>query len=282
MTSRNFSIGELEKKELLTFDLLYRLNAKKSMSVLLDREQEFLENSFTEALAEQLIQINSDDEYELSQSGKEKLIHFGKMFQRFKDLAIFKCVNSELPEPKNGQKDQRFGGYHDQATPPETEDFRVMVFENFFKRENRKAPLHLFVFFSLIENLNLDNQEEDWIWQLANGSIFDELKEIIDSQISAEEICPEGWTENEIVDEIYRAGMKELKRCYEEDLQKFNPEEQYQDQGNFWKEDLPHRHNQEDSRYNDYYEPYWEPQVGVGTAFCVGAFAGLATCALLS
>ena len=103
ITIQTGEAGKIVNKVLVAQDVFYPGENEPHeyyMSVLLDREQEFLESSFTTALADELIQINSDDEYELSEHGKEKLIHFGKMFQRFKDLAIFKCVNSELPEPE--------------------------------------------------------------------------------------------------------------------------------------------------------------------------------------
>lgn len=281
MSFRNFQIGELEKQEIIRFDLLFRINAKGSLSVLLDREQEFLEQEMVYLLNEGLLQINDQDEYELSEKGKETLLNYGKMFQRFRDLSIFKCVYAHEAEPTEGEADRRFGSYEETACPPESEDYRLVIFENFCKRENRKCPLHLFVFFSLIENLKIEHEESDWIWKLANGEMFTLIEDIVNSQPTAEEICPEGLTPEELVDEIYLAGMKELKRCYLQDQKKYDFQVQHKDSEPFWVAD-PNEELAARANHYHYYEPYFEPQVDLGSALFVGAFAGLATCALLS
>lgn len=287
MGYRTIHIDEAQQQEIIEFDILYRVNAQKNgeASVLLDRANAWLEPKFSEMTAAGYLEINERDNYALSEKGKQRLSQFGAMFKRFKDLSIFKCVYPEAPGPENeGDVDERFGAYHEEAQPPYSEDYRVAIFENFCQREGRKAPLHLFAFFSMIENIRPSQSEEDWIWALSSGELFDRIQAALESQPNAASICPDGWTENDIIDEIYRAGMKEMKRCFENDRDKMDPDALANDQEDFWIEEVI----EDDPRHYDqrepmvYYEPYYDNRVSVGSALCVGAFAGLATCAILS
>lgn len=288
MAYRQFSIDEAQQNEIVEFDILYRINAQKNgeASVLLDRANEWLEPKFREMLQLGLLAINERDSYSLSEKGKEKLLAYGTMFKKFKDLSIFKCVYPEAPAPDEGQVDERFGAYHEEAHPPMSEDYRILIFENFCQRENRKAPLHLFAFFSLVENLRPNSSEEDWVWALSSGELFPRIEEAVNSQPNAAAICPDGWTENDIVDEIYKAGMQEMKRCFDHDRDKLSPDNMEDDQKEFWVEEVvEERYGDRDGDqygYDPYYDPYFDPRPSMGSAILVGAFAGLATCAILS
>jgi hypothetical protein len=288
MTYRNFHLTESDKSEIINFDILYRINAQKhgEAGVLLNRANEWLEPKFGELFAQGLLVINERDHYALSASGKALLLDYGKMFQRFKDLSIFKCVYPQAPAPQHeGDPDERFGAYAEEAHPPQSEDYRVLIFENFCQREGLRPPLHLFVFFSLIENFRLLKGEEDWVWGLASGEIFTSLQSVIESHPNAESIAPEGWSANDIVDAIYTAGMAEMKRSFEHEPNKISLEQLQNDQKNFWVEETITENISDNRGYPQgvtYYDPYFDPRVSVGSALCVGAFAGLATCALLS
>jgi hypothetical protein len=208
------------------------------------------------------------------------------MFQCFKDLSIFKCVRPDADAPSPHEPDDRFGAYSEHANPPESEDYRLLIFENFCHRENRAAPLHLFVFFSLVENMRPQQSDDDWIWGLESGELANKIQNIVQSQPSAEEICPEGLTPDQLVDAIYEAGIEELKRCAKMDQNKYNLNDVQQDQADFWQETVITEEVTESSPHHQefYHDPYpeWDNRVSMGSALCVGAFAGLATCVLLS
>ena len=284
MNYRQFHITDAQKNEIVEFDVLYRINAQKNgeASVLLNRANEWLEPKFQELLNDGLLEINDRDSFALSETGKSKLQSYGVMFKRFKDLSIFKCVYPDAPPPEHeGEPDQRFGAYSEEANPPHSEDYRVLIFENFCQREKRQAPLHLFAFFSLIENLRPNDSEEDWVWALSTGELFTRIESAINSQPNAESICPEGWTEDEIIDEIYKAGMAERQRCFKNDQDKMSPDTLQQDQQDFWVEEITE--TIEDDRHEMMHDPYYyDPRPSYGSAILVGAFAGLATCAILS
>ena len=288
MKYRDFKIGEIEKKEVILFDILYRLNSNPESKAhkLIDKSIELVSEYYQELQNDGLVEIVDQNNYTLSESGKQKLHEYGLMFQKFKDLAIFKCVYPDGAEPDESEPDERFGAINEEANPPNSEDYRIAIFENFAKRQNRHAPLHLIAFFSQIENEPLHTKGEHWLMDLISGKYFSELKEIIDSQLSAEAIAPEGWTEDEIIDVIYEAGMIELNRCIEEDNDKFGSDSIQNSESDFWIEETVYEYDDDDyddyyDRRNGYYDPYWEYDAAVGSAFVVGAFAGLATCALL-
>lgn len=284
MNHRQFKITDTQKNEIIEFDVLYRINAQKNgeASVLLDRANEWLEPKFQDLVGSGLLEISDRDSFALSKAGKSKLSDYGVMFKRFKDLSIFKCVYPDVPPPeREGEADQRFGAYSEEANPPHSEDYRVLIFENFCQREKRQAPLHFFAFFSLIENLRPNDSEEDWVWSLSSGEIFSRIETAVSSQPSAESICPEGWTQNEIVDEIYKAGMAERQRCFKDDHDKLSPETLEQDQQDFWVEEVTETVIDDRNEMMD--DPYYHDQrPSYGSAILVGAFAGLATCAILS
>ena len=288
MSYRDFIITEADKSEIIAFDILFRINAQKfgEAGVLLNRANEWLEPKFRELFDRGLLVVNERDHYALSASGKNLLLDYGKMFQRFKDLSIFKCVYPNAPAPERADEpDERFGAFSEEANPPQSEDYRVLIFENFCQREGLRPPLHLFVFFSLIENIRLLQSEEDWVWGLASGQVFEALQSVIESQPSAESIAPEGWSANDIVEAIYSAGMAEMKRSFKHDPHKISLEQLQSENKKFWIEETIIEEQRNDSPYGlgyAYYDPYWDHRVSLGSAFCVGAFAGLATCALLS
>lgn len=281
---RSVSFGKEEREEILLFDILYRINAQKhgKTDLLLNRADEMLSERFA-AFHSQGFLETSEGHYVLSQKGKAQLEAFGVMFQRFKDLSIFKCVIPDAPPPEPGSPDARFGSYHEHPDPPHSEDYRLLIFENFCLREGRHPPLHLFVFFSLVEDRRPAAGEDDWVWDLASGTLFETIAEIIHSQPTADDIAPEGLDGNGIVDAIYQAGMAEMKRCFERDRHKFNPEVMDRDRQDFWVEEtVEESHRGPDHHHDAYYDPYYDPYPSAGAAFCVGAFAGLATCYLLS
>ncbi|MBF0197566.1 MAG: hypothetical protein HQL32_07640 [Planctomycetes bacterium] len=283
MSRNEFSLSQQEKDEIIRFDILYRLNATQNgkISVILNRCEEYLEKSYTKLHSEGLLEINSDNHYYISTQGKELLHQYGVMFQRFRDLAIFKCVFLDGAPPENeGDEDCRFGAYDEHANPPDSEDLRLALFDYFFTKENRKSTLGIIVFFSLIENRRVESDQEDWVWGLENGEIFADIEDIVNSQPYAADICPEGWSEDEIMEEIYMAGTTEMKRCFEADKAKCSQEESENDDKDFWIEEVVEERIIDDE--DDYYDPYWNNSIGVGSAFCIGAFAGLTTCAILS
>ncbi len=284
MARAGFHCGEQHLKEILDFDILFRINANQDgeTSVLLERANAWLEPHFQSLHQRQLLEISERDRYALSQKGKILLTKYGVMFQCFKDLSIFKCVYPDAEAPQEGQPDLRFGSYHDQAKPPHSEDYRVLVFENFCKRENRVAPLHLFVFFSLVENMRPLQSEDDWIWALESGELLDNITSIIHSQPSAEDICPDGMHPDDMVDAIYQAGVDEVKRCAQFDREKYDPDQIQRDQEDFFQETITVE--VEESGGHDMPEPppQWDHRASIAPALCAGAFAGLATCALLS
>jgi len=285
MKYREFKIDKTKKDEIIQFDILYRLNSDSNSKShqLIDKSSDLLNDYYQQLLDNNLIQLKDNSLYALTQNGKDQLTEFGKMFQKFKDLAIFKCVYPEGSEPDEGEVDERFGALHEEANPPISEDYRIAIFENFAKRQNREAPLHLFTFFSQIENEPLHSKGEHWLYDLVSGKYFNQLEDIINSQISAESIAPDGWSEDEIIDVIYETGMKELHRCFEEGDEKYNTEDIQANESDFWIEETVYESDYDDYYYRDpyYYDPYWEYDVGIGSALVVGAFAGLATCALL-
>jgi predicted transcriptional regulator len=285
MNYRTFKFDKTKKDEIILFDILYRLNSDSSSKShkLIDRSSDLVSDYYQQLLDSDLIELKNESNYTLTQSGKDKLTEYGKMFQKFKDLAIFKCVYPEGSAPDDDEPDERFGTINEEANPPVSEDYRIAIFENFSKRQKRHAPLHLFAFFSQIENEPLHSKGEHWLYDLISGKYFNELEDIINTQISAESIAPDGWSDDEIIDVIYEAGMKELNRCFEEDQDKFNQEDLQSNESDFWIEETVYESDCDDYYYRDpyYYDPYWEYDAGIGSALVVGAFAGLATCALL-
>jgi predicted transcriptional regulator len=288
MKYRNFKIGKVEKEEIILFDILYRLNSNPDSKChrIIDKSADIIDPYYQNLLNNNYIKVSEKAIYCLTDQGKEKIVEYGKMFQKFKDLAIFKCVYPDGNEPDESEPDDRFGAINEEANPPESEDYRIAIFENFAKRQNRHAPLHLIAFFSQIENEPLHSKGEHWLYDLIGGKFLSDLEDTINSQLSAEAIAPEGWTEDEIIDVIYEAGMRELNRCFEEDRNKFSAEGIQENESDFWVEETVYEDEYDD--YDDfydrdpyYYDPYWEYDAAVGSALVVGAFAGLATCALL-
>jgi hypothetical protein len=260
------------------------IQGKGEKSVLLSRAEDMLDGEFQKALSEGDLEITEEGLYRLSEKGRRVLSAYGQMFHEFKKLSIFKCVRPDAAPPAPGESDPRFGSLAEVARPPESEDYRLLIFENFCQREGRNAPLHLFIFFSLVENRRHDQNDDGWAWDLASGTLFQQIEEARMTQPRAHQIVPEGWTEDDIVDEIYKGGMAELMRSGKDDDGKYSLETINDDQSSFWmeKEEV-----YEDDyrpvvieRYNDYDEFDNRPSFGAG--LCVGAFAGLATCYLLS
>lgn len=275
-----------QKAEIFSFDVLYRVNAqgKGEKSVLLSRGEDMMSEEFQRALTEGLLELTEEGLFRLSPKGRDALTAYGKMFHEFKRLSIFKCVRPEAPPPEEGEADSRFGGLNEVARPPESEDYRLLIFENFCKREGRNPPLHLFVFFSLVENRNAYQDDGDWAWDLVSGRLFSQIEEAIATQPKAEQIVPDGWTEDQIVDEIFRAGMDELKRCGREDSDKYNVDSLNDEQSSFWtKEEEVSEIDTRPVMVEPYYGyDVFDNRPSFGAGLCVGAFAGLATCYLLS
>lgn len=291
MSFDNFKLTEQHKKEILFLDVLYRINQnpEHEMNKVISEKTDVINSVFDELLAESLISISDKQVYVLAEQGKEKLHQYGLMFQKFRDLAIFKCVFPEEQGPEEeGQIDQRFGALAEQANPPLSEDYRLAIFNNFCQRENRACPAHLFVFFADLETLPLHERDENWVFNLASGSYFAELESRVQSQLSADDFCPEGWTDDEIVEAIYEAGMAEMKRCFDNSDSKFDQQNIQEQDDNIWIEEVVTERDYEDDdddyyhRGRGYYDPYWSYEPGIGAGFVVGAFAGLATCALLA
>jgi len=279
-------LTEEQKAEIFRFDVLYRVNAqgKGEKSVFLGRGEELMEEEFHKALREGDLEITEEGLYRLSEKGRQVLTSYGKMFHEFKKMSIFKCVRPEAPPPEPGEPDERFGGLSEVAHPPESEDYRLLIFDNFCRRERRNPPLHLFVFFSLVENRRIGIDDDDWAWDLVSGRLFQQIEEVMATQPRASQIVPEGWTEDGIVDAIYKAGMDELRRCTREDGQKYNLDSINREQSSFWVE----REEVFETNHRPVIlEPYrndlvFDNRPSFGAGLCVGAFAGLATCYLLS
>ena len=286
MVEASNELSPEQRAEILRFDILFRVNGqgKGEKSVLLSRSEDMLDDEFQKALSEGDLEITEEGLYRLSEKGRLVLSAFGAMFHEFKKLSIFKCVRPDVPPPEGGEPDERFGGLTEIARPPESEDYRLLIFENFCLREGRNPPLHILVFFSLVENRSFNQDDDGWSWDLANGTFFDYIEEVMATQPRAREIVPDGWTEDEIVNEIFQAGMNEVKRCGRENTEKYSLEAMNDSQSSFWieKEEIFEDDTQPVivERYRDYDEFDNRPSFGAG--LCVGAFAGLATCYLLS
>lgn len=270
---QDIKISQEHQNEIKLFDALYRVNSKNGFSVLLDDQNEYLDPYLQALLNQKMIVIQSNHQYALTELGKKILSEYGKAFQRFCDLSIFKCVFPDAEAPQSGQPDQRFGGFDSIADPPHSEDYRFAIFENFAKREKYKAPFHLISYYLLMLNTNIEG--EDWAWKIKTGEIFLELEDIINSQVSVKDITPEDWNENEMIDLIYEAGMKELERCFNEDREKYSMEQvQKPFQSDF--DDDDHIEN------STYYEPYFANDYLSGAGMLIATFAGISTLALLS
>ncbi len=270
---RDFSFGQTQQLEVREFDLLYRINATRNgkSPSLMEGAADLLQDSCQLLLNRELAILDASHHYQLTEKGNSRLCDFGRMYQRFRDLGIFKCVYPEAEAPQDNEPDPRFGGYEEEACPPESEDFRVAILELFFSSQNKIAPLHICAYISYLEYLTPSEISKELVADFANGSLFNNLKLIIDSQPSAEAITPEECSEEEIVAEIYNAGMVEMRRRLIENpslLQRIR-----QDDQKFWIEELG------DSsliRNGNYYKPYWNLDYTIGADFCVSAFAGLA------
>ncbi|PCJ63335.1 MAG: hypothetical protein COA79_00580 [Planctomycetota bacterium] len=277
---RDYELSEKDKKELIELDVLYRINASKSgqyPDIKVGLNQLYDEH-LDKAFFDNLIEIQDDANYTLTKEGESRLKKYAELYQKFKDYAIFKCVYLDEDPPEEGEPDQRFGDFEEESDPDNgSEDLRFAIFENYGTREKKRTPLHILLMMSQMENRDLDqyDSEKDWIWDLINGSYFTDAKNIIDTQVSLEVICPDEVDLEEFCDEIVGAGFMELKRCFDaqpDDDDYYSPELAQESANDFWVEEVVIGNSYMDPYYYDpYFDPYYDPYYSPGADIAISA-----------
>lgn len=218
----NYFLDITEKKYFVSCLLMeIFINHRKNFPLVLFDDDKLLEEYLIHMVSKGWLDIN-DTEYLPTQSGRELLKnHKAKMIEFRSLYKIYSAVDT-------GEGEFGYSSYFDFDTDEEFEeyinqdhfeDLRIALCE--FKNLN---PLEI-VFLEMVDERRFNLESTGWQFELVSGLIWDELVEIVNTNISLEELAEEGdeeegiesYTGEEVMRIIVEEGNLVLKQLLDEE-----------------------------------------------------------------
>jgi hypothetical protein len=182
-----YSVTEAQKSQFAAIYLLeYMINAPKLFALMLEREEEDLEPILEWLLVRDLIQIKDQERYAPTKKGSDALKRFMKRYSDFLTFFdVFSAVDLE-------EGSFAFADYFDYEEKPswlaylnedKWEDLRVAV-----ATYKGIDPVEI-VFMSFVNEGRFGRNETGWAFDLLLGSVWDEILNICNTALKAEQLA---------------------------------------------------------------------------------------------
>lgn len=221
---RSLLITKEKKNELAEKLLLYKMGVeKRKFPILLSGEDKPLETFFTFMMTKDWVKIEDESFYALTEKGQKKLTHFQNLYKDYlMHYDIYCAVDLQEGEfafdsfeDFEESQDEEWKSF---LCSPRFSDVRIAVAEY---REEHDIVGMIFLFLLHEGRFEESQQKSGWQFDLALGSLWEEIEKIYENSIDYKDLGYEDDEEGaisyeDVLEDIIEQGEMILKKIHNE------------------------------------------------------------------